>query len=277
MTPVQKALWFIESRIHDDVSLLDIAAASGVSQHHLIRAFGKCVGLSVMKYVKARRLTEAAKILADGAPDILTVALMARYQSHEAFTRAFSDRFQILPHEIRDIGSTTALNLTEALMLDQETDNLTQPIFEARERCVVMGLSKRYNARTKSAIPSLWHELDQYLERLGGRLDVEAYGICSNFSDKGSFDYLCGTKASHSNPDVAKHKTGVIPSGLYASFKHSGHISAIRSSWNEVYNNWLPFSGYKLVNGPEFEFYSADFDPVASHGSVTLNIPVEAI
>lgn len=97
MTPVQKALWFIESRIHDDVSLLDIAAASGVSQHHLIRAFGKCVGLSVMKYVKARRLTEAAKILADGAPDILTVALMARYQSHEAFTRAFSDRFQIYP------------------------------------------------------------------------------------------------------------------------------------------------------------------------------------
>ena len=48
MTPVQKALWFIESRIHDDFTLIEVAAAAGVSQHYLIRAFGQSVGLSVM-------------------------------------------------------------------------------------------------------------------------------------------------------------------------------------------------------------------------------------
>ena len=38
--------------------------------------------------LKARRLTEAACKRADGAPDILSVALDFGYGSHEAFTRA---------------------------------------------------------------------------------------------------------------------------------------------------------------------------------------------
>jgi transcriptional regulator GlxA family with amidase domain len=38
-------------------------------------AFGAATGRSIMRYVRGRRLTEAARSLADGAPDILAVAL----------------------------------------------------------------------------------------------------------------------------------------------------------------------------------------------------------
>lgn len=277
MTPIQKALWFIESRIHDDFTLQHVAVASGVSKHHLIRAFGKSVGLSVMKYVKARRLTEAAKILANGAPSILTVALITRYQSHEAFTRAFTYYFQLSPRQIRDLGSTKALNLFEALMLDSDTVILPQSVIEEREGFIASGLLKRYNAQTKTAIPSLWHELDQYLERSNGQLNTKSFGVCSNYSDKGCFDYLCGTAAPLSGHDVVGKQNVIVPSGHYASFLHSGHISGIRSSWNKIYNDWLPSSGYRLINSPEFESYSADFDPVSCRGSVSIHIPVEAI
>jgi AraC family transcriptional regulator len=75
--PVGKALWFIETRLASVLSLADIAANSGVSRFHLLRAFGVATGQSVMRYVRARRLSEAARRLADGAPDILTVALNA--------------------------------------------------------------------------------------------------------------------------------------------------------------------------------------------------------
>src|SRR5438270_4577183 len=92
MDPVGKALWFIESHFADDISLGDIAEVAGVSRHHVTRAFGEATGLSVMRYVRGRRLSEAAKTLANGAPDILRVALDAGYGSHEAFTRAFRDQ-----------------------------------------------------------------------------------------------------------------------------------------------------------------------------------------
>ena len=74
MGPVGRALWYIESNFANDLTLADIANASGVTRYYLTRAFGIATGYSVMRYVRSRRLTEAARALAVGAPDILAVA-----------------------------------------------------------------------------------------------------------------------------------------------------------------------------------------------------------
>jgi AraC family transcriptional regulator len=101
MSPVGKAIWFIETHFAGDLSLDEIAKAAGVSRYHLVHAFGFATGQSVMRYVRGRRLTEAARSLAGGAPDILAVALDAGYGSHEAFTRAFRDQFGLTPEAAR--------------------------------------------------------------------------------------------------------------------------------------------------------------------------------
>src|SRR6202046_3134619 len=101
MNPAQRALWFIESHLADTLTLDEVAAIGGVSRFHMVRSFAAATGLSVMRYVRARRLSEAAKALASGAPDILTLALDADYGSHEAFTRAFRDHFGVTPEAVR--------------------------------------------------------------------------------------------------------------------------------------------------------------------------------
>src|ERR1700738_4590117 len=108
MNPAQKALWFIESHLADALTLDEIAAIGGVSRFHMVRAFAAATGFSVMRYVRARRLTEAARALARGAPDILSLALDADYSSHEAFTRAFRDHFGGTPEAV---GAATCLDL----------------------------------------------------------------------------------------------------------------------------------------------------------------------
>src|SRR5665811_2254537 len=105
MYPAQKALWFIESHLADELTLDGIAAIGGISRFHMVRAFAAATGLSVMRYVRTRRLTEAARALAGGAPDILTLALDADYGSHEAFTRAFRDPFGVPPEAARAAAS----------------------------------------------------------------------------------------------------------------------------------------------------------------------------
>ncbi len=80
-------------------------AIAGVSRFHMVRAFAAATGLSVMRYVRARRLSEAARALADGAPDILALALEADYGSHEAFTRAFRDHFGVTPEAVRGLDA----------------------------------------------------------------------------------------------------------------------------------------------------------------------------
>ena len=87
MDPVRKAVWYIEGHFTGEMTLEKIAGVAGVSRFHMARAFGAVTGHSVMRYVRGRRLTEAARALAAGAPDILSIALESGYGSHEAFTQ----------------------------------------------------------------------------------------------------------------------------------------------------------------------------------------------
>src|SRR5258708_32557161 len=91
MNPSQKVLWFIESHLADELTLDEIAAMGGISRFHMVRAFAAATGLSVMRYVRARRLTEAARALPGGAPGILTRAPDADSRPHEALTLAVRD------------------------------------------------------------------------------------------------------------------------------------------------------------------------------------------
>src|SRR4029453_10847633 len=71
MIPAQKALWYVEGHLSSALTLDEIASVAGVSRFHMVRAFGEATGMSVMRYVRARRLTKAARAIAKGEPDIL--------------------------------------------------------------------------------------------------------------------------------------------------------------------------------------------------------------
>ena len=117
---VEKALWFIEHRYGHEFSLDDVAEHVGASRFHLSRSFPAATGLSLSAYLRGRRLTEAAKALAAGAPDILAVALDAQYGSHEAFTRAFRDQFGLTPEQVRAEGTIDGLRLVEPIRMDEQ-------------------------------------------------------------------------------------------------------------------------------------------------------------
>lgn len=68
MSIADQALWVMERNSERTLNLEGIAAACGVSRSHLANAFVTATGWPAMKYLKARRLSEAARQLAAGAP-----------------------------------------------------------------------------------------------------------------------------------------------------------------------------------------------------------------
>jgi AraC-like DNA-binding protein len=118
LNPVAKALWFIENNFAGELTLDEIADVAGVSRYHVSRAFGEALGRPITRYVRGRRLTEAAKALVAGATDILTVALESGYGSHEAFTRAFREQFGQTPESVRAQRHLDNLELVEAHTMD---------------------------------------------------------------------------------------------------------------------------------------------------------------
>src|SRR5665811_1963947 len=278
MYPAQKALWFIESHLADELTLDGIAAIGGISRFHMVRAFAAATGLSVMRYVRTRRLTEAARALAGGAPDILTLALDADYGSHEAFTRAFRDHFGVTPEAVRSSTRLDNLRLQEPIVMDSTViDNLQAPRFETGKPLLVAGLGERYTWESGGpAIPGQWQRFRQSVQNIPGRIGQVAYGVCCNGDDAGNFDYIAGVEVSDFSDLPREFSRVRIPQQRYAVFSHRDHISTIRRTVNTVWNHWLPASGLKATDAPNFERYDENFDPLTGNGGLEIWIPVRA-
>jgi AraC family transcriptional regulator len=275
MNPAQKALWFIESHLADALTLDEIAGVAGISRFHMVRAFAAATGLSVMRYVRVRRLSEAARALASGAPDILKLALDADYGSHEAFTRAFRDHFGVTPEAVRAATRIDHIKLQEPIQMDSTiTDNLQAPRFATGKPLLIAGIGERYNCENGAGIPGQWQRFHQSVQTIPGRIGQVAYGVCCNGDDAGNFDYIAGVEVSDFS-DLPREFTSVrIPEQKYAVFSHRDHISTIRRTINTIWNKWLPASGLKAADAPNFERYDEKFDPLTGNGGLEIWIPV---
>jgi AraC family transcriptional regulator len=275
MNPAQKALWFIESHLAKALSLDEIAATSGVSRFHLVRAFAAATGLPVMRYVRARRLSEAARALANGAPDILALALEADYGSHEAFTRAFRDHFGVTPEAVRSSTRLDHLGLQEPITMDSTTiDKLQAPRFEISKPLLIAGLGERYTCDSAAAIPGQWQRFHQSVANIPDRIGLVAYGVCCNGDDAGNFDYIAGVEVPDFSDLPREFSRVRIPEQKYAVFSHRDHISTIRRTVTTIWNEWLPASGLKAADAPNFERYDQNFDPLTGNGGLEIWIPV---
>jgi len=67
-----------------------------------------------------------------------------------------------------------------------------------------------------------------------------------------------------------------IPAQKYAVFSQRDHISTIRSTWNTIWNEWLPTFEYEVVDAPDFERYGEEFNPTTGMGGFEIWIPVKA-
>lgn len=275
LDPAAKALWYIETHFNEELSLDDVAAACAVSRYHLSRAFTAIVGIPVMRYLRGRRLTEAARRLAAGAPDILSVALDAGYGSHEAFTRAFNEQFGRTPDAVRRDKCLDGV----ALITPQGNDppmnaTLKPPRIEEGRMLLIAGISQRYSRETTAAIPSQWQRFVPHIGHVPGQIGQIAYGVCMNPDENGTVEYLSGVEVSSFDAIANEFATVRIPGRRYAVFTHEGHISAIRATWEAIFRQGLPSLDSHIADAPDFERYDRRFDPQTGSGIVEIWVPL---
>jgi AraC family transcriptional regulator len=271
MNPAGKALWFVESHFGDEITLDDIASVAGVSRFHVTRAFGEATGRSVMRYLRGRRLTQAARALANGARDILALALDAGYGSHEAFTRAFRDQFGLTPEAVRAQGHLREIQLLEPIKMEERVmDALEKPRLVDGKVLLIAGLGARYNCESSAGIPAQWQRFVPYLKPN----DV-AYGVRCNPDDEGNFDYICGVEVADFSRVPGEWSRLRITPQRYAVFLHRGHISTIRSTWSTVWNKGLAEAGLTVIDAPDLERYDSRFNGMTGMGDVEIWVPVK--
>jgi AraC family transcriptional regulator len=213
--------------------------------------------------------------LAEALPDILALALEADYGSHEAFTRAFRDHFGVTPEAVRSSTRLDHLSLQEPITMDStKIDNLQAPRFETSKPLLVAGLGERYTWESGAAIPGQWHRFHQSVADIPERIGQVAYGVCCNGDDAGNFDYIAGVEVPDFSDLPREFSRVRIPEQKYAVFTHRDHISTIRRTITTIWNEWLPASGLKAADAPNFERYDQNFDPLTGNGGLEIWIPV---
>ena len=277
MSVTEKALWVIERNHDRDLTLDEIAQACGVSKYHLAHAFGQSTGGAVMQYARGRRLTEAAQALANGAKDILDLALASGYSSHEAFSRAFRARFGVSPETVRANGTLDGLAVIKPMRVpDKPAVEVKAPQFIAANEICCVGISEHYTFGATEGIPGQWQRFMGMAFNIPNKIPGIPIGVATIVDAEGNFDYLCAVEVNA----FAAAPSGLIqlriPAHRYAVFEHREHVSTLWQTYRAIWDEWLPAHGMTSADAPSIERHKETFDPRTGNGGVDVWIPIEA-
>ena len=98
---VAKAFNYIEAHIADDLSLSTIEKELKYNGTYISRCFKQTLGISLQKYIIAKRISVAQKMLKEG-DTAYNVCFLAGFSNYSNFSRTFRQHIGMSPREYRD-------------------------------------------------------------------------------------------------------------------------------------------------------------------------------
>lgn len=289
---IQQSIEYIETRLDEELTLRGVAQAMHYSEYHFHRTFHAMVGDTVTSYIRKRRLSKAAELLAYSDTKVLDIALQCGFSSHEAFTRAFRKMFGILPTACRRMGRPPFLVARaepRPLFVDLNYAKRGDVQMEYRiETCPAMRIigyaiqTTTEDGQNNNEIPAFWqmYMKNQWGDKVPGKKnpDVEL-GVCTTMDEDGTFRYIIGFEADKDTPVPEEMVDYVIPEATYAIFttppaSQEDFTSSIQETWNRIFGEWFPSSGYEQACAPDFEWYDPRCWPKEGK-QIDIYIPVQ--
>lgn len=267
---IEKCIEYIEAHIKESLTTQEIAAEIGYSVYHFSRVFSLCKGMSVMEYVRSRKLSLASIELFAGRR-IIDIALDYGFETQSGFTKAFRKAFGYSPtqYAARMDGFTRGQSCFEIGGYIMNPAIVRKPAFK------VAGYGIRTNVAgsmyTKD-IASFWSQYE------GENLESKMYkilnppkhgevGLCIPSSDNGNATYLLGVIVEDYSKVEDDMLTVDVPEAEYAVFttppvdtstdnEQVDFVQVIKSTWRYIFEEWFKDSGYVYDESKlDFEYY----------------------
>ncbi len=152
---LENVLAYIDDHIYEKINLCVLAELVGYSPFYFSKLFSEAMGMPVTGYIRIRKLQYAIVSLLEGRK-VLDVAILYAFDSHEGFTRAFTQLFGSTPSTVRKYLTSYAV-----------------PVY-----VVPKTINRRVNME---AISSLQHNMHQLVfEFLEQSVEEAKTGFCTN-------------------------------------------------------------------------------------------------
>ncbi len=261
---LNKVIEFIGKHLDENLTLDQLSDIACFSKYHFHRLFTAYTGLSLQQYIRWLRLKRAAhQLIVNKDQSIITIAIDAGFESHEAFSRAFKQTCGLSPSEFRQESSWQAWEQPPYQLPLQEnmTMNVTIKNLDARRLAVLehRGDPKLMGDSVNKLIN--WAKAQPInLKPKAG----EAFGFAYNdpkLIPAADFRFDLAITI----PEQLTLKGEVIekrlPAGRYAIAMHKGSRDNIGNTVYPLYRDWLPNSGEELADLPcIFCYYNFDHE-----------------
>lgn len=283
LSQMNGALKYIEENLTGDVDIGEVAKRALCSEYHFRRMFSYLAGISLVEYIRRRRLTLAAQELVAGNLRVMDVAVKYGYNSADAFARAFQNQHGISPSEARRHSKTLKAYPPMTFQLSiKGGSEMNYRIVEKQEFNIV-GLTKRVRMIYEGVNPeiqAMWESLSaELIGELKRISNVEPLGLISastNFSEgrleHGELDHYIGVATTNDEPEGCACLP--VAAGTWAVFESVGPFpETLQDVWARIYSEWFPSANYEAVEGPEI-LWNEDKDLSSPQFRSEIWIPV---
>jgi AraC family transcriptional regulator len=265
---LNRLMTYIEERLTKEISLAEAAKTMGLSEYHLKRTFSFIAGISLVEYVRNRRLALANSDLIKGE-SVTEVAFKYGYQSVEGFSRAFREWSGFLPSEIIKNQFQKSfpplsfyINVKGGVSMDFK--------IEEKPRFNLVGVSKRVpiqfegtNKVVQELAQSMTEKQRTEMRKLGNMYPNQVLNASYGFDEgrmeeTGELTHFIGFATTQENLfddleqlPIARHKWAIFPN-------KGPFPQTLQDTWGKIYSEWLPSSNYELVQAPEISFTNYD-------------------
>ncbi len=255
---MQRAIDYIEEHLTDELPPQEVARQAHVSSYHFQRVFAVLTNMSVGEYVRARRLTQAGQELSLSHEKVLDVSLKYGYESPESFCKAFARFHGVTPAAARRPGallrSMAPLRFTISL---EGGKNMDYRIEKKDDIYLTAKVCHVPQDRGFELCPKCF---DEYFAQGLQQQVAPAIALCAYTEQDrrdDTFTYAIGDESPEGAPVPNGFETIVIPTSTWAVFPCRGALpKSIQNQRCRVFTEWLPTSGYTIVDGYDMEVYS---------------------
>lgn len=92
---------FIENRIQEKIDYAELEKATGFSLAHIRDVFAKKTGMTLSRYILARKIANTAFEILHNHQNILYIATKYGFSNHDTFTRAFKRVTGLTPADFK--------------------------------------------------------------------------------------------------------------------------------------------------------------------------------
>ncbi|MFO7615085.1 MAG: AraC family transcriptional regulator [Bacteroidales bacterium] len=275
---INRVLAHINLHLGETLRLEELASLAHFSPYHFHKIMRAYLGESLGSYIIRVRLETAASLLVYSGETVADIAYRIGYDTPAAFTKAFQKRFGTSPSDYRQNKGSLRMENFQLSNLNLRVMELKPKIRELSPIPVVyVHCIGDYNN-----VGPAWEKLAKFMkEKKLFSFGTDFIGVSYDDpsvteKEKLRYDACASMKKEVKGEGKVGYK--VLEGGLFAIFRHKGPYANLSQTYDQIYLNWLPGSGYELRDAPPLEFYLNDPDRTRPENLKTdIYVPVKKV